>query len=73
MLDVILTSKGEKILEGQIQFAYKIEPVDLERIAVMDISSIFGNALDNMIESVVKTEDVEKRIMKMVVSQKQTF
>ena len=73
VLDVILTSKGEKILDGQIQFTYKIEPVNLEKISVMDISSIFGNALDNMIESVVKTEDVEKRIMKMVVSQKANF
>jgi len=39
----------------------------------MDICSIFGNALDNAIESVIKLEDKEKRLIHVTVSQQKSF
>ena len=40
---------------------------------VMDICSVFGNAIDNSIESVSKIEDKEKRIIRVAVFSKNGF
>ena len=39
----------------------------------MDICSIFGNALDNAIESVLKIDDKEKRLIHVTVSKQKAF
>ena len=39
----------------------------------VDVCSIFGNALDNAIESVMKTEDKEKRLIHLTVSKVKSF
>ena len=40
---------------------------------VMDICSVFGNAIDNCIESVKKIEDKQKRIIRVAVFSKNGF
>lgn len=39
----------------------------------MDLSAIFGNALDNAIESVMRVEDPEKRLIHVTVSARKGF
>jgi len=49
---------------------------DGEKLGFMrssDIYSLFGNALDNAIESVVKEEDVEKRVISLQVASRDRF
>ena len=45
----------------------------LEFMDIMDICSIFGNALDNAIESVEKQTDIEKRLIKTTAYAKNQF
>lgn len=40
---------------------------------VMDISALFGNALDNAIESVKKIPDREKRLIHVAVAKQKGF
>lgn len=39
----------------------------------MDLCSLFGNALDNAIESVEKLPDSEQRLIHLVVARKKSF
>lgn len=57
-------------------FSRKATVVDgklLDFIHVMDICSIFGNALDNAIEHVILIPEEEKRLIHMSVSAKKNF
>ena len=45
----------------------------IEFMHPMDITALFGNALDNAIESVKKIADPEKRLIHMVVSRQKNF
>ena len=53
-LDIILTEKSFLCERYGIRFTYMIEGEGLSFMAPADISSLFGNALDNAIESVMK-------------------
>ena len=39
----------------------------------VDIASLFGNALDNAIESVLRTDDAERRIIRLNAGVKRSF
>lgn len=67
VLDVILTGKSLQCVNNEINLTCIADGTLLEFINVMDICSIFGNALDNAIESVMKIDDKEKRIIRMAV------
>jgi sensor histidine kinase regulating citrate/malate metabolism len=45
----------------------------LDFLNAMDICSIFGNALDNAIESVLKITNKEKRLIHITVTQQKSF
>lgn len=45
----------------------------LDFMDIMDICSIFGNALDNAIECELKIADKEKRLIHVTVSQQKNF
>ena len=45
----------------------------LDFMEVVDICNIFGNALDNAIESVMRIEDKEKRLIHVTVSKLNDF
>lgn len=50
-LDVIIRDKAQKAREQQIDFSVVLHFVDSDFIEPFDISSLFGNALDNAIEA----------------------
>ena len=66
-LDILLTHKANDILEHNINFTCVADGEHLSFISVLDILSIFGNALDNAIESVKSIDQIEKRIIKLAI------
>lgn len=72
VLDTILTSKLITCMEHDITVTCVADGSLLNFIPTMDLCSIFGNALDNAIESVLKIEENDKRLIKIgVYSQKE--
>lgn len=67
VLDTILTSKLITCLDNDINVTCIADGKVLDFIPTMDLCSIFGNALDNAIESVLKIDDVEKRLIKIAI------
>jgi sensor histidine kinase regulating citrate/malate metabolism len=62
-LNIILTEKAIYCQNKGIILNYYIEPESLNGIQPTDIYSLFGNALDNAIESAIKLSDEEKRVI----------
>ncbi|MDD4184127.1 MAG: GHKL domain-containing protein [Candidatus Izemoplasmatales bacterium] len=70
VLDTILTSKLITCLDNNINVTCIADGKLLDFIPTMDLCSIFGNALDNAIESVLKIDDLEKRLIKIAIYSK---
>ena len=51
ILDILLTDKSAIMKEKDIKFSVKIDNVDLKHIESIDVTTIFGNLLDNSIEA----------------------
>lgn len=51
ILDILLTDKAAEMKEKSIDFQISIENVDLKCIEPIDVTTIFGNLLDNAIEA----------------------
>lgn len=60
ILNMILNDKQEECEKEHILFQVKIADADIEFMEQIDVTTIFGNILDNAIEACVKAE--EKRI-----------
>lgn len=73
VLDIILTSKIHSIVENHIQFSCMADGEKLEFMDTMDICSLFGNALDNAIESLIQIEEEEKRLLHFTVSAQNNY
>lgn len=73
VLDTVLTSKSLTCVKNDITFTCIADGTLLDFMDVADICAIFGNALDNAIESVRKTEDKEKRLIHVTVSRQKAF
>ena len=73
VLDTVLTSKSLHCQSQGIQMTCVADGGALNFMSAMDISSLFGNALDNAIESVSKICSPEKRLIHVVISQKKSF
>ena len=67
VLDTILQSKGFQCSEHQIHLNVVAEGDLLKFISIMDLVSVFGNMLDNAIESCKKIIEIEKRLIHLVV------
>lgn len=67
-LDVIITEKSLQCEGNGIKFTYMADGGMLSFMSATDIYSLFGNALDNAIESVKKVSAPEKRIIGMTLS-----
>ncbi len=67
VLDTVLSSKSTEYLDNNIKFTCVADGKLLEFMEVMDICSIFGNALENAIESVKTIKDEDKRLIKLAV------
>lgn len=66
-LDTILTEKMLLCDKNRIKLTYLVDGDRLAFIQPIDIYAIFGNALDNAIESVLKIPDPDRRIITLSV------
>ncbi|MDH8677018.1 GHKL domain-containing protein [Fusibacter bizertensis] len=73
VVDTILTGKGITCFENDITLSCVVNGKLLDFMYVMDICSVFGNAIDNCIESVKKIDDLQKRIIRVAVFSKNGF
>jgi sensor histidine kinase regulating citrate/malate metabolism len=73
VLDIILTTKGMQCQKQGINLTCVAEGTELGFMHPMDISALFGNALDNAIESVLKIEDPDKRLIHVSVVRQKNF
>ncbi len=62
-LDVILTEKSLRCTANGIFLSYMVDGTALNFINGIDLFSLFGNALDNAIEAVMRIEDDKARII----------
>jgi signal transduction histidine kinase len=73
VLDTILTSKNLLCVENGITMTCFADGSGMRFLDVMDLCSIFGNALDNAIEYEKKIGDPEKRLIKVTVYNQNRF
>ena len=67
VLDVVLAEKKLKCMKSQINMTCVADGVQLGFMDAVDVYTIFGNALDNAIESVIQIEDPTKRVISVSV------
>ncbi|MCR5294568.1 MAG: GHKL domain-containing protein [Lachnospiraceae bacterium] len=73
VLDTLIAGKTAVMRKNRIKFTCVVDGQILSAIHVTDICSIFGNALDNAIESVVQEPDPEKRLIHLTVTERSGF
>ncbi|MFU8785782.1 MAG: ATP-binding protein [Candidatus Izemoplasmataceae bacterium] len=73
VLDTIISSKNLICLNEYIQFIYVIDGHLLKFMNIIDLTSLFGNAIENAIESVRMITDEEKRVIKVAVYKQNDF
>lgn len=73
VLDTVLTTKSLYCAKHGITFTCVADGTLLDFMDVMDICSIFGNALDNAIECELKIQEKEKRLIHVTVSKQKQF
>ncbi len=65
-LDVLLTENSLRCSEAGIRLTYMGNGADLGFMQVMDVYSLFGNAISNAVEAVEKLADPAKKIIDIV-------
>lgn len=70
-LDFLLREKNFLFQEYEIKCSCVADGEALQFMDTLDIYALFGNALDNAVESVKKEKDVEKRIINIHIVKKQ--
>lgn len=73
VLDGILAAKSQYCKKQNIKITCVAEGNILHMLHVTDLCTIFGNALDNAIESVSFVKDEEKRLVHLSVSRQKQF
>lgn len=73
VLDTLIAGKMMNCRANNIKITCVADGDILEFMHVADICTIFGNALDNAIESVTLIDDPEKRLIHLSLSQKKNF
>lgn len=73
VLDAVLDSKMVACINRDIKFTCVADGALLSFLHVADLCTIFGNALDNAIESTALIEEPEKRLIHLTVSAKKNF
>lgn len=72
-LDAVLTTKSLQCQDQGICLTCVADGQALDFMNPMDISALFGNALDNAIESVKKLSDPEKRLIHVSMARQKNF
>lgn len=73
VLDTLISQKNRYCLQHDITFSCLVQGDSLNHFDVMDLSALFGNALDNAIEAVEKIEDPDRRLINLKVNQHGQF
>ncbi len=73
VLDSVLLSKGLTCHDQNIQISCVIDGKLLDFMDEIDICSVFGNAIDNAIESVKLISNLDKRLIRVKVFQQKEF
>lgn len=73
ILDTVLTSKSIYCQGKGIRLTCVADGTALGFMDVMDISALFGNALDNAIESVSRIPEPERRLIHVTVAKQKGF
>ena len=73
VLDALLAVKSLYCQNNGIELKFIADGSLLSFMDEMDISALFGNMLDNAIESVEKLPDADKRLIRMYVSEEKKF
>ena len=66
-LDIILTEKSLICQKNNIRLTVMADGKQLSFMRIEDIYSLFGNAIDNAIDAVMKLDDLEKRFIRFKV------
>lgn len=69
-LDLVLTEKSLLCNEYDIKMSCMVDGKILKFLSSADVYALFGNLMDNAIESVMKETDAEKRIISIQVSRR---
>ena len=64
-INVVLTEKNILCTTSGVKFSYIIDGALFDFMSEMEIYSLFGNALDNALESCSKVTDPEKRVISL--------
>ena len=73
VLDTLIAGKMMNCRANNIKITCVADGDSLDFMHVADICTVFGNALDNAIESVSLIEDPEKRLIHLSITQKKNF
>lgn len=73
VLDTIISGKTLQLNDNNIKLTCVANGNLIDFIHVTDICTIFGNALDNAIESLVLIEDKDKRLIHLTIQEKKGF
>ena len=72
-LDVVLTEKVLFCEKNRIRFTYIADGARISFMDPVDIAALFGNALDNAIETVMGEDGEDKRIIRLHITARQSF
>ena len=64
-INVVLTEKNIFCTTNGVKFSYMLDGTLFNFMTEMEIYSLFGNALDNALESCSKVSDPEKRVISL--------
>lgn len=73
VLDTLLTSKNLRCMQHKIDMTCVVDGALFDSMDVMDICSVFGNALDNAIECELKIPDYRKRMIHVDAFSERSF
>ena len=66
-LDILLTEKSVYCANRQIRLSCMVNTRQLDRIRLVDLYTLLGNAIDNAIESVERISDPEKKVISLSI------
>lgn len=73
VLDTVLTRKNQYCLEHSISFSCLVQGELLNQMDTIDLTTLFGNAIDNAIEATETITDPDKRLITLKVTSKAAF
>lgn len=73
VLDTVITGKSLYCQNHDINFTCVADGGALDFLEVMDLCTLFGNALDNAIEAVERVRDGERRLIHLSVARQKGF